>query len=87
MSGIAFYFEAVRAGGGQWVELHVYNGLPESAKHPLGALNFTVAEWEAFRPALIGMMRWAGYARLPMALKDQTRVKDKKAEKGLRIVH
>lgn len=73
---ICFYFEAVRVDHGRFIELRAYNGTPEGAKHPLGAFNMTPAEWESFRPMLVAAMRWAGYSRLPVALKDQTRLSD-----------
>lgn len=73
---ICFYFEAVRVNHGRMIELRAYNGTPEGLKHPLGALCFTPAEWEAFRRFFVLGMRAAGYARLPIALKDQTRHSD-----------
>ena len=70
---ISFYFEAVTQMGGRLVELRVYRGSQKAHKLPLGTLHFDQEEWESFRVILVGGMRVAGHARIPIEFMDGTR--------------
>lgn len=70
---IGFYLHARPMMNGQIVELVVYRGSREGDKTPLGSLSFDRSEWDAFRTVIIGGMRAAGYARVPIEFMDGTR--------------
>lgn len=80
---ISFYFEARRTMDGRMVEFIVYNGRREGAKVQLGLLAFSQEEWLSFRPIVVGGMRAAGYARIPIEFMDQTH----EAPPSLKSVH
>jgi hypothetical protein len=71
---IGFYFHARPVMNARLVELAVYRGgREEHDKLPLGTLNFDRGEWDAFRTVIIGGMRAASYARVPIEFMDGTR--------------
>lgn len=71
---IGFYFHARPMMNGRIVELAVYRGGREQHdKLPLGTLSFDRSEWGAFRTVVIGGMRAASYARVPIEFMDGTR--------------
>ncbi len=71
---IGFYFHARPMMDGRLVELVVYRGgRDDPNKLALGTLNFDRDEWQAFRPVIIGGMRAASYARVPIEFMDGTR--------------
>lgn len=70
---IPFYFEAKTQMAGRLVELTIYRGARDGKKIPLGSLNFDQEEWESFRVVLVGGMRIAGHARIPIEFMDGTR--------------
>lgn len=73
---ISFYLKARPHMGGQLVELEVWRGRHEASDNTrLGSVNFTVDEWRAFRPFVIGGLRVAGYARVPIEFMDGLRGK------------
>ncbi len=69
---IQFYLEARSVQQGRLIELMVYNGTREGQKIALGLVAFTAEEWHKFRPLIVGGMRAAGLARVPVAFMDQT---------------
>ena len=72
MSG--FYLHARPTDQGRRVRLHVHTqtagGDPDEQ---LGTVEFAVDQWEAFRVMLVGGIRVAGFARIPISLNDGTR--------------
>jgi hypothetical protein len=59
--------------GGRLVELAIYRGSHAGKKTQLGAVSFDPAEWEDFRTFLVGGMRAAAHARIPIEFMDGTR--------------
>jgi hypothetical protein len=71
---IGFYFHARPMMNGHLVELAVYRGGREQHDTlPVGTLSFDRSEWDAFRTVIIGGMRAASYARVPIEFMDGTR--------------
>ncbi len=70
---ISFYLHARPMKNGRLVELVVYRGSRDGDKKPLGSLTFDRFEWDAFRTVVIGGMRAASYARVPIEFMDGTR--------------
>jgi hypothetical protein len=60
--------------GGRLVELAIYRGSHAGKKTQLGAASFDLEEWAAFRPFIVGGMRAASYARIPIDFFDGTRI-------------
>lgn len=69
---IGFYLHAQPLMQGRQVELRVFRGTRERPGTPHGALVFEPDEWEKFRVMLIGGIRAAGYARIPIEFLDGT---------------
>lgn len=72
---IPFYLEARPMMEGRIIEFTVYRGTHEGKKTALGSLSFDQLEWESFRPLIIGGMRAAALARVPIELMDGTRLR------------
>lgn len=70
---ISFYLHARPMRNGQIVELTVYRGSRDGKKTALGSLSFDRFEWDSFRTLVIGGMRAASYARVPIEFMDGTR--------------
>ncbi len=70
---IHFYLHARPTMGDKLVELVVYRGTHAGKKTPLGAVSFDREEWDAFRQVIIGGMRAASYARIPIEFMDGTK--------------
>lgn len=68
-----FFFLARYAMGGTMVELQIHRGTRDKQEGVLGSAYFSVEEWASFRPFIVGGMRAAGYARIPIQMLDQTR--------------
>lgn len=83
---IRFYFLARRANHGRQIDFIVHNGSRDGQKIPLGIVSFTPAEWERFRPFVVGGMRAAGFARIPIEFQDQTRTEEGR-HPNLKLVH
>ena len=72
---IGFYIEAIPMMNGRQIELRVHRGTRANQEGSLGSIAFAPDEWEKFRPIIIGGMRTAGYARIPIEFMDGTRAR------------
>ncbi len=69
---IGFYFHAFPMIQGRQVEFRVYRGTRNDPGHMCGSLVFEPEEWKVFRIMLIGGIRAAGFARVPIEFMDGT---------------
>lgn len=70
---MSFYLHAQFMREGRQIEFRVFRGSRARPGTPCGALLFSPAEWEQFRPIIIGGMRTAGYLRIAIEFQDGTR--------------